>query len=390
MKLKIKGSPQLSKLGEQIKRKLKLHLKTLGYERDKDGHLHLPTKNKDIFRHLHAAQRKARFKSERKLIEKRGNEFLEYFASGNEIVPENIRPKLERIGSGNKRAELFRFATLLWRIPVSRGFGRRLRFLVWDENNGKLMGLIALGDPVFNMAVRDKAIGWTGKDRTKRLVDVMDAYILGAVPPYNELLCGKLVACLVKSKEIVDIFDAKYKTTKGLISGKRKHACLAIVTTTSAFGRSSIFNRLKIDGEKYLESVGYTSGWGHFHVPDDLFEMMTKYLRISKHRYAKGFEYGDGPNWRLRTVKAVLDKLNMKSDIMKHGIAREVFLCRIAKNADKILRGETKKPKFSHLKTTAEIANSAVRRWVIPRASTNRSYLEWDNKKVLELIKPNI
>jgi len=33
----------------------------------------------------------------------------------------------------------------------------------------------------------------------KRLVNVMDAYVLGAVPPYNMLLGGKLVASLVRS-----------------------------------------------------------------------------------------------------------------------------------------------------------------------------------------------
>jgi hypothetical protein len=38
-------------------------------------------------------------------------------------------------------------------VPVSNGFGRRLRYLVWDEHNDKLIGLIAIGDPVFNLSV---------------------------------------------------------------------------------------------------------------------------------------------------------------------------------------------------------------------------------------------
>ena len=77
-------------------------------------------------------------------------------------------------------------ASLTWSVPVSNGFGRRLRYLVWDESNGKLMGLIAIGDPVFNLAARDKLIGWTSKDRNSRLVNIMDAYVLGAIPPYNQ------------------------------------------------------------------------------------------------------------------------------------------------------------------------------------------------------------
>jgi Druantia protein DruA len=39
---------------------------------------------------------------------------------------------------------------------VSRGYGRRMRFLIWDQSNEKLIGLIVLGDPVFNLRVRDE------------------------------------------------------------------------------------------------------------------------------------------------------------------------------------------------------------------------------------------
>ena len=51
--------------------------------------------------------------------------------------------------------DLFRAATLLWSVPVSRGYGRRMRYLVMDESNNKLIGLFALGDPVFNLKSRD-------------------------------------------------------------------------------------------------------------------------------------------------------------------------------------------------------------------------------------------
>ena len=56
------------------------------------------------------------------------------------------------------------------------------------------MGIIAIGAPVFNLSARDNLIDWNVKARSERLVNVMDAYVLGAVPPYNTLLGGKLVA----------------------------------------------------------------------------------------------------------------------------------------------------------------------------------------------------
>ena len=95
---------------------------------------------------------------------------------------------------------------MTWSVPVSNGFGRRLRYLVWDKNNGKLIGLIAIGDPVFNLSVRDNLIGWNAQDRRERLVNIMDAYVLGALPPYNVLLGGKMVACLIRTQKIYKDF----------------------------------------------------------------------------------------------------------------------------------------------------------------------------------------
>ena len=145
-----------------------------------------------------------------------------HFANGDEIDPTEVLPRLEIVEADTWQSDLFRLASLTWSVPVSAGFGRRLRYLVWDDNNQKLLGIIALGDPVFNLKVRDELIGWTVKDRAKRLVNVLDAYVLGAVPPYNMLLGGKLVACLVRSKKVRDDFLKKYGKTRGIISKKKK------------------------------------------------------------------------------------------------------------------------------------------------------------------------
>ena len=125
---------------------------------------------------------------------------------------------LERVRSDTWQSNLFRLASLTWRVPVSRGFGRRLRYLVWDGHNEKLIGLIAIGDPVFNLSVRD-AIGWDCHDRSDRLVNIMDAYVLVAVPPYNMPVGGKLIASLVRSRDLDDDFSQTYGDSAGIISG---------------------------------------------------------------------------------------------------------------------------------------------------------------------------
>src|SRR6202008_2353716 len=162
-----------------------------------------------------------RVAANQRFIDEQLPDLIEYFASGDEVDPARIRPVLERGSSDTLASGLFRLAPLTWSVPVSNGFGRRLRYLVWDESNGKLIGLIAIGDPVYNLAVRDKLIGWNAKQRAARLVNMMDAYVLGAVPPYNMLLGGKMVSCLVRSREVRDDFAHKYGKTRGVISRKK-------------------------------------------------------------------------------------------------------------------------------------------------------------------------
>lgn len=69
---------------------------------------------------------------------------IKHFASGSDIDPARISPVLERIKSDTWQSDLFRLASLTWAVPVSNGFGCKLRYLVWDEHNKKLIGLIAI------------------------------------------------------------------------------------------------------------------------------------------------------------------------------------------------------------------------------------------------------
>ena len=62
----------------------------------------------------------------------------------------------------------------------------------------------------------------------------MDAYVVGAVPPYNEILGGKLVASLIGSAEVSQAFSQKYGNVTGIISGQNKSAKLVLVTITSS------------------------------------------------------------------------------------------------------------------------------------------------------------
>ncbi len=368
-----------------LRRRVRRHLTSLGFRKAKNGLLEPPGSGKDAVRAVHNGHREDRLAANRCFIADRFSKLIRYFASGHDIDVPRITPVLQRISSTTWEGELFRLASLTWSIPVSNGFGRRLRYLVWDDHNGKLIGLIAIGDPVFNLSVRDNLIGWDVHDRGARLVNIMDAYVLGALPPYNALLGGKMVASLLRSRDIYDDFARKYGATTGIISQREKKARLLVVTTSSSMGRSSVYNRLKLDGIQYFTPIGYTGGWGHFHIPDSLFTELRNYLREIGHSYADLHRFGQGPNWRLRTIRAALEALGFKADILRHGIQREVFICMLAANAKKLLRTGRGRPDLSSLLSAQEVAQLAVERWMLPRSRRRTDYRNWTTDDLVDL-----
>ena len=311
---------------------------------------------------------------------------LLHFASGSEVAPDRIKPRLEVVESGTAACDLFRVASMTWSVPVSQGYGRRMRFLVWDEAVHKLIGIMALGDPVFNLAVRDEFIGWNTEQRSSRLVNVMDAYVLGAVPPYSFMLGGKLIASLLRTTEIRDIFHARYGSTRGLISKKRKRANLVLITTTSVFGRSSIYNRVALDGVQYLTPLGYTNGYGHFHVDGNLFADIREYLEWRGHPYAADYRFGKGPSWKFRAIRAALELLGIDRDLMQHGLRRQVFVCQLARNTKEVLQKGIAAD-YSDLFPVSKVSELAIERWLSPRAQRRPEFTAWNRESIRGLLQ---
>ena len=346
---------------------------------------------KEQIRTFHQAQRLWRIASLDGSFDPTLTTLNESLATPEQIEIGAISPWLVPVRGGSKESDLFSAATLTWSVPVSQGFGRRMRFLVRDRANGKLIGIIGLTDPVFNLRARDAWVGWSSEERKERLVHVMDAFVLGALPPYSFLLGGKLIALLATSREVVRAFRSKYGKTQGVISERCKDPRLVMLTVTSALGRSSIYNRLHVpDGVRFLTNVEpervpiwFTRGYGHFHVNPQVFEEMIVLLRRRGHSYVKGNRFGDGPNWKLRVIRTALEELGLSADLLKHGIQRQVFLAPLACNTRSFLRGRSKTPKYNTLRVD-DITEFWKERWAKPRSRRRPSWKEWLPGELLE------
>jgi hypothetical protein len=259
-----------------------------------------------------------------------------------------------------------------------------MRFLVIDRGHrDAVIGLIGLADPVFSLGCRDKYVSWDAEQRRARLACVMDAFALGAVPPYSGLLGGKLVALLAISDPVREAFANRYGHRRTLITGRDPAAELALVTTASALGRSSVYNRLhRPDGKLAFEPVGYTAGSGDFHFTGPIYEELAAFAAqntTGTHRHERWANRGGAGSFRNRreVIQRALQALGYAARPMRlHGVRRQVFCAPLATNATAWLAGDDPVLEPNTLKMV-EIIEWWRQRWALPRADRNAGWREF-------------
>lgn len=347
-----------------------------GY-RVENGSIQMPRDpSKDDYRTLNELAVRKRLERSGPGVRPYEGRLIQFIADGSEVTPEAIRPKLVVVEPESEHELLFRYACLHWSIPVSAGYGRRLRFLVIDESNDKLIGLFGLGDPVYAMQARDRWIGWDKENKARNLYHLMDAYVLGAVPPYSFLLGGKLTAMLVCSNEVRAAFRKKYSGKQSLIRKETRPPYLVLVTTTSALGRSSIYNRIRINGRHYWTSLGFTQGSGEFHFSNGVYGDMRAYVEKHCTPTAKQAAWGTGFRNKREVIRKCLSTIGLPADLIYHGIRREIFAAPLGSHALPFLNGQVQDPCF-HDWPASELAEAFKERWLVARATRKPEYREY-------------
>jgi hypothetical protein len=293
--------------------------------------------------------------------------FLEGVCS---LDPSRIKPQLRVVQRGSLEERLFRFWNLAWwSIPYQRSYGRQMRFLIWDAGHDAPLGLVGLHSPPLRLAVRDTSLGIPPERRDWWANMSLAAQRVGALPPYNELLGGKMAALTLAAREVRETYEHKYAGRHTLIAERTIPAHLLFVTTTGAFGKASIYNRVKYGDDDLVEFIGYTQGSGAFHIPDELYDELLRFLRDAGVDVARG--YGHGPSRKRQLLSTAFRALGLPS-LEYHGLRRAFYLVSHAHNLRGIIQ-EGEQPVYKEY-SFADLASFWKERWALPRSARTKAW----------------
>jgi hypothetical protein len=352
-------------------------LQEVGFLVTEDNGLCMPVLDKAGMRQIHEPAVQLELATQQEWLERNLSRYLNFFANGDDIIPERIDPALVEVTTRQHR-DLFRVARLLWSLPFSKGYGRRLRFLLIDQANNKLIGLLALQSPPLSFPARDRLFQYPPGRKTELVNQTMDIQTLGAVPPYDYLLGGKLVALVAASNEVRQRYWQKYVGRTTEMERRILPPHLVALTTTSAFGRSSLYNRLKYRDVAIAESLGYTEGYGTFHLME-LYPLFREFLESQGISTYGGF--GTGPRRKWQTMVRALERLGFSAEFLRHGIKREVFLFRLIDNLEAYMEGRDTTPVYRNL-PFSDLVAWWRERWLLPRVERVHEWKEWRNEEI--------
>jgi hypothetical protein len=200
--------------------------------------------------------------------------------------------------------------------------------------------------------------------KKRRIAGLMDITTCGAVPPYNEVLGGKLLSFLMASPKVIAKYRQRYKDQESVIASRMKGEAvvrspeLVLLSTTSLYAvGSSQYNRLKAptaNGELRYEEIGKSSGHGHIHISERTFQTLKELLdelnEDDGESNRPNNRFGNGVNYKMRTIKAALSEIGLKP-LHQHEHPRLIYLVPLAKNWREYLTGKDDTPEYLYADT---------------------------------------
>jgi hypothetical protein len=219
-------------------------------------------------------------------------------------------------------------------MEFSQTPGRFLKFLITDGNSERTryLGAVSVSSDVITITDRDKYIGWTPKNKLeegKLTHSAIGSCIMSTQPFGYNFLGGKLVACLVTSSVVRDVWKKLYNQT------------LVGMTTTSLYGSYSMYNSLK-----WWHKCGTSTGKIPIKPDDHVYQIWHDWIKENKsEEYTKKMTQKDdvsGPvtGAKQRVISMIFQELNIKTQNYVHGYERGVYYSSFYENTKEFLQNK--------------------------------------------------
>jgi hypothetical protein len=278
----------------------------------------------------------------------------------------NIKPRLAHVSPKDKPLWDY-IRQCVSSTPYGGRVGRVSCLWCMDSVSGGIMGIVEICSDMMILPPRDRHIGWTQAHRSGgKLNHVANVGTCVCVQPFGTLCGGKFQIVAASSSFVSDLWEQRY--------GDR----LVALCTTSLYGESSIYNRIK-----EWSYLGNTIGQGIFHLDNTGYKLLQRFLRSNKMTARTGGTNID-PTSRQDTINKVCNVLKIDRESISSHQPRGVYWCEVVPNASAFLRGETDTT-TRNTRPQEAVCEWWLDRWYrmrLPKKEAEISAFDWTTYKV--------
>lgn len=236
---------------------------------------------------------------------------------------------------------------------------KEFKILVKDKKTNKYLGLICLSPDIWGLDSRDKYIGWINDNKEERvIIDNIEkpriSYLVnisccvGLQPVSHNLNIGKLLVCIVFSKQVLELYKQKFG-----------HYYAGVITL-SLYGKGIQYDRLK-----EIKYIGETKGQGISHIPKPIMKEIINYV---KEYYPEKFK-SITKNYlnKLRVFNLFVKEDDSMKNYCLHNQKRGIYFGYTGNNNDLFFQCKQDNFNLDKTKDLYEIINWWKERWARPR-----------------------
>lgn len=280
---------------------------------------------------------------------------------------ENMKPTMVHVETESQELDWLMLRVFCHTMEFSQTPGRFLKFLITDgnEDNPKYLGAVSVSSDVITIQDRDVYLGWTPKNKLedgKLVHSSIGSCIMSTQPFGYNFLGGKLIACLVTSSAVRDVWKKLYGQT------------LVGMTTTSLYGSYSMYNSLK-----WWHKCGTSAGKIPIKPNDTVYQAWHDWIKENKSaEYNKKMTQKDdvsGPvtGAKQRVLSMIFQELKLRTQDYVHGYERGVYYSSFYENTKEFLKNEITEDQLVMKKLYVDDTDAIINWW---KAKAKDRYLK--------------